>query len=157
MIVISERSARMHRLLFTALGLLVLLLGGCGTLQAYEGPALDASETALVKQSSETRGWYIVVAAYWESVKLVAIDEYRLDLHTSARVLPGSHTAVMSIEYGVAVPYAGDGGSADTRHVTFFAEAGHTYVIHSVYEWEQWYIWVQEQESGEWVGGQPPP
>jgi len=81
---------RPHRL---ALPLLALASAGCGTLKAYDGNALPASDTATVS------GDYRVRAGAPVSLLLRRIDGIDLSLgQYAATVLPGRHTLLVDCQ-----------------------------------------------------------
>ena len=131
--------------------LAVLVLSGCGTMQAYPGERLAADQSALIKS-----GFHLGAHA-----ELLSVDGQELESgENKAEVLPGSHTitARLIVPHGSNVTYY---SSAITLNLN--AEAGRIYELFGEASGGGWFkgptkftIWIQDKESKTVVAGLKP-
>jgi len=127
------------RMLFIAcLAIAAMLVEGCGTMQAYDGPKKPASEIAVIK----TNIGELALDAVWVG----QLDGKRLDLaYAELEIAPGPHQAQILIKRGFV-----------TRGIpaSFDAKAGHTYRIKGDFHLGK--TWVLDEGTGELVAGERP-
>ncbi len=153
-----------------AIGLmLALLVSGCTTMKAYEGPELPKSEIAVL-HSVDPHGESFVITPVpipFGSKHITFIDELDgKDLPTPLsdriHILPGQHSARVSyIRYPDVTFCFGLGpcfANYQTRDLSidFTAEAGHEYRIPAERRGERNWIWVEDVTSGKVVAGEKP-
>lgn len=126
---------------------IVLLATGCMTIQAYTGESRNNLETALLLETS-----YHPI--YIKSVNGMSVGFF----HNKARILPGDNF----LRVKVLLP-----GESDVRgvpmiesyfikEINFEAKAGHVYQIDGIVNRNKQWVWVEDAESLEVVGGEKP-
>jgi hypothetical protein len=121
----------------------VVLVTGCATMQAYEGPKLRPDQVALIK--SETLGTIMGAASVGE------IDGKDVgSMQNKVEVLPGNHTVkVMVMETLPSPRYFGN------VTLDFNAKAGHIYKVHGRIKNGVW-AWITDEKTKEIVAGAKP-
>ena len=128
-------------------GAIALLSTGCMTMQAYTGNSKDNSETALLIETS-----YHPI--YIKSVNGISVGFF----HNKARLLPGENF----LRVKVLLPEESDVRgipmieSYFIKEITFKAKAGHVYRIDGIVNRNKQWVWVEDAESMEVVGGEKP-
>ncbi len=153
-----------------AIGLmLALLVSGCGTMKAYEGPELPKSEIAVLHRvDSHGKTLVLLLVVPLPGVKhqtvVAEIDGKNVNLAARYHILPGNHTVSVSytrfpdvcvgVGLGPCLPLH------DETHdlsIDFVAEAGHEYRIPAERKGESNWIWVEDVKSVKVVAGEKPP
>ncbi len=158
-----------------AIGLmLALLVSGCGTMKAYEGPELPKSEIAVLHHTDRHgEVWllnYIVPIPGSKHISFIdEIDGKGVDLSERIHILPGQHSARVTYQRNPDVAFCVTAppiflsgpcfGIYQTRDLSidFTAEAGHEYRIPAERRGERNWIWVEDVTSGKVVAGEKPP
>lgn len=135
--------------------LLLLLTAGCTVpLRMYEGPLLEQHEIATLAASWEKceegkaicYGYGVMEI---DSIPLVAKFKagqlYKINSGSPIELLPGRHTAVVTImaAQGIYHNVALQSSISKTLNLSFEVEAGHHYLVHGVFV---------DEESGAWRG-----
>ena len=151
--------------------LFALLLSGCGTIKAYEGPELTKSEISVI-DSRHSHGWMVafmgvlpIPLSIRHSTIVLIVDGHKGRGVYPYHVLPGQHTA--KVRYTGTAPvdlcgaFAGIGGCIfqyeASLTINFTTEAGHEYRIPAERRDERDWIWVEDITSGKVVAGEKPP
>ena len=132
-----------HSLKITvSLVLLVLVLSGCGTMQAYPGEARSPDQVAIIKPSYKAG----------PKVEILSVDSRKLESgKDKVEVLPGRHTISARI-----IVSNGEDMTVITNPMTlkFKAKAGHTYELIGETAGGGWFgpctefgIWIQDEDS----------
>ncbi len=152
-----------------AIGLmLALLVSGCGTMKAYEGPELPKSEIAVLHRiDSHGKTLVLLLVVPLPGVKhqtvVAEIDGKNVNLAARYHILPGNHTVSVSYtrfpDVGLCVGLACFPVLDETHDlsINFVAEAGHEYRIPAERRGERNWIWVEDVTSGKVVAGEKPP
>lgn len=126
---------------------MLLLSTGCMTMHAYTGEKKDISETALLMETS-----YHPI--YIKSVNGMSVGFF----HNKARILPGKNF----LRVKVLIPEGSDVRGVPMiesyfiKEITFEAEPGHVYRIDGIVGRNKQWVWVEDAESLEVVGGEKP-
>jgi len=170
--------------LATCVCLVLVALCGCAThpgLKTYHGPDRPDSELILVECDHSLK----LDDSYWPYICSVdGFKELNDDggplVFPSVKVLPGEHTieGVMGRQQSGQTGTGGPIDSAvdslvdslfnialrrvfflgtDRKRVTFTAEAGHTYKLKGDVEEPEYWMWIENAETEELVGGTRPP
>ena len=145
---------------------LALLLSGCGTTKAYEGPELPKSEIAVL-QASDKHGFALAIAGILPvpSPKhlstVVEVDGKKSSLFAKKiHVLPGLHSLRALYTGRHIVNFCGYLGCVAeySTHLSidFVAVAGHEYRIPVERRDERDWIWVVDITTGKVVAGEKP-
>ena len=120
----------------------VLLLSGCGTMQAYSGPQLPKEQVAVVKSN--------ILKHPFTTIVIAAVDgKSRSGARTNVEVLPGRHT--LDLLVNVTVWYVTVNYPAS---ISFEAEAGKVYFVDAKIVNGQPLVWVVDEQTNEVVAGE---
>ena len=122
--------------LFTAL----LLLVGCATKQAYEGPKLPSEGVVLIKPS-----FGLVTLATIAEVN----GKERGFFEERAEVLPGEHTVKIRVSRDTFF-----GKTIGNKTLTFQAKTGHTYKVDGTISGGDAFAWIVDETNNEVVAGE---
>jgi len=126
---------------------IVLVSAGCMTMQAYTGESRGVQETALLTETSYH-------PLYIRSVNGSPVGFF----HNKARILPGANY----LRVKVLMPLGSDVRGVPMienyfiQEITFEAKAGHVYRIDGIVNRNKQWVWVEDAESREVVGGSKP-
>ncbi len=136
-----------------------VLAAGCGTMKAYDGPALPEENLAFVVVMSRLDK----TPFQYRDTVVQSIDGRPVDSALTVEeiaVLPGRHA--LTFEYQVwveplLVPALRTHAEAGARPLTFDAQAGHVYEARSDRRGGRLWSWVVDISTGHTVGGEKPP
>jgi hypothetical protein len=137
---------------------MVALATGCGTMKAYDGPALPETELAFVVVSSrldKTPFQYRDTVV--ESIDGKAVDSSLV--FEEIAVLPGLHTLTFEYQEWVeplVVPALRTHAEDGAGPISFEAQAGHVYEVRSDRRDGRLWSWVVDISTGHAVGGEMP-
>jgi len=127
-----------RKVFWACLALVAMLVQGCGTMQAYEGPRKPANEIAVIK----TNVGELALDTAWVG----KLDGRSLVLaYAELEVAPGSHSAQILIKRGFLTR---------SESFSFDAKAGHTYRVKGDFHLGK--AWVTDERTGELVAGEKP-
>ena len=147
---------------------LALLLSGCGTIKAYEGPELTKSEISVI-DGHYSHGWMVAMfgilpiplSVRHETVVLAVDGKQGKGFGFSYHVRPGQHTAKVRYTGHGPVDLCSEFGCIFSHKasltINFATEAGHEYRIPAERRDERDWIWVEDITTGKVVGGEKPP
>ena len=146
---------------------LALLLSGCGTIKAYEGPELTKSEISVI-DGHYSHGWMVAMIGilpipmtFRHETRVFEIDGRSGGGGWPYHVLPGQHTAKVRYTDNHPVNLCGQFGCIfgykASLTINFATEAGHEYRIPAERRDERDWIWVEDITSGKVVAGEKPP
>ena len=134
-------------LLIPLLFIKVMLSAGCMTVKGYQGEARGVGETALLTETSYH-------PLYIKSVNGETVGFF----HNKASILPGTNY----LRVKVLMPTGSDVRGVPMienyfiKEITFEAKAGHVYRIDGIINRNNQWVWVEDSESREVVGGHKP-
>lgn len=145
---------------------LALLLSGCGTIKAYEGPELPKSEISVI-DADYGHGLMLaffgilpIPVSFRHGTNVLIVDGHK-GIRAPYHILPGQHTArVLYIRNAPVDLCSLFGCFFEYRAILtikFTTEAGHEYRIPAERRGERNWIWVEDITSGKVVAGEKPP
>ena len=146
---------------------LALVMSGCGTIKAYDGPELPQSEISVL-DSRHSHGWML---AFWgilpiplsvrHDTNVLEVDGHKSKGVYPYHLRPGQHTAKVRYTGNAPVNLCGQFGCIFTQEavltISFTTEAGHEYRILAERRDERNWIWVEDKTTGKVVAGEKPP
>ena len=143
-----------------------LLLSGCATIKAYEGPELTKSEISVI-DGYYSHGWMVgmfgilpIPMTFRHETRVLEIDGRSGGGGWPYHVLPGQHSArVIYSRYPhvTLCSYLCISNYSSGLSIDFTAEAGHEYRIPAERRDERDWIWVEDITTGKVVAGEKPP
>jgi len=128
----------LRKLTIACLAIAAMLVQGCGTMQAYEGPRKAAHEVAVLRTN--------IGEPALDAVWVGRLDGRRLDLaYAELEVAPGLHSAQVLIKRGFVTR---------SDDLSFDAKAGHHYRVKG--DFHRGRAWVLDERTGELVAGEKP-
>ena len=115
---------------------------GWGVVRTYSGPPLPRMSVAIIKP--KIISWKYT--AYIESV-----DGNPIEGSFKAEVLPGKHTVVIG-----AIFIRSLGGKMISETISLDARAGHVYRVRAKVKNTKMFLWMEDKETKEVVGGVKP-
>lgn len=120
-----------------------LLLTGCSTMQAYDGPKLPEAEVALIKPYSPGIAISHIMTKTHPLV-IEQIDGKSTEVFSDKiSVKPGEHK--LKIIFPNASKHAG------IRTISLIAEAGHFYMVYGTRDFYEASVWIVDETTGEEV------
>jgi hypothetical protein len=144
---------------FVIISVVMLWLYGCETaFQGYSGDRLPPNKVATVSgYSSEFLLGGCTVYILDIDGKEDRVSESEIKLLKRVEILPGEHTltAIMKC-HDEMTPFLTSYTETSSKTISFNVEAGHSYEVGGEIRLRQFYLWVEDRQSKELVGGSKP-
>lgn len=123
--------------------LLICIVSGCSTMQAYDGPKLPENEVSIIKPFSPGIAiTHMMTKTHPLSIEQIDGKPTKM-FSDKISIKPGEHT--LKITFPNASRHAG------VRTISLIAEAGHFYMVYGTRDFYEASVWIVDETTGEEV------